>query len=1604
MKRIFTLTVLITAFVMNVAAWEPVIKEKHWFGMHEYYGAPIIGVNSTSMNSYILNSGFGDIKTEKRTINSNEVTIDVLNGWTETGSYFSGSGMGKIGTCTININKWQGTTNNVNPSVIDDWHSGNDYCIGLEARWANSAISFSQELSLPAGDYTLKFDVQNVNPSTTSSTTTDYDDLFYVKVGSTEFRENYSNNQATWMTYNNGDWSTHTISFSTDGTNPVKISLGYGVKTAIADPNTPQLYVSHLQLDVVGNNSEGISRITWNTNTQDGLDYLESITVVRDWTGKTPPQQPKTLYYSWIDHKLRFSVENKASWGLAKGDGGEQYDWNGLGLCNTSDDYNFFYIHDLKEGDQISIEYYVDKQNLPMHNDQPGYNFVYDVDGLTEAGGLSGCYKGTNIESKNEYTVSAGGIIRFNVGKKIIIRSVTIIHASANYKKATYRIDEVRDGNDIGYKYTLTNSGVLEDKRGAVPYITMRFGGENDMTFVRKLGDGNNAEYAASSIIDGSDVFNPTAAKFQEYYQSLTVDQAKDRLANKEWTVFSTDLDSNGKDIFSSILPEYGTYYYFFPEVNGKLSVRFYCEGAQEHMPFWFKSKDGQAVDLLKAGQDTDGSNYYEYNDIEVEKGAVYYLCANPTIIQHEHPIVRLISYTFIPTFRVAPLYKVVSNTEVANGSTEIEKVAEIYNGPYKGFVDGDNNNGATTGDIVSTADKRLEINKDSVYRVQCLGNVASAKAYITVDGTHQYLNFKDVTFKSGNANHGGAIVAILDCAAGRASFVLTIAYDAAEATMEEGIRTGTTTEVKKWDFFSGIGEKGADGWDIGKYGTDDGRRYNNAEERNSENNAAWLAKSKLFKETHKADGLTADWQKTFVTLKENGAGEEPIFKSVYDMEGDNADMIHETAGLIFLTESNLLGIYNENGTSSGSFNDRYIGLMGPKEMPLEHGDHEHQRALIIPRLKAGDRIVIKMGCYGNIPNDGIQTRTATLKITGATDAIGDAIDGDYIIGGSGSESGNFHTGATTDLSKPYGEYHFIATGPIDIIEDNATINTQGDFTLEVKEADLLKLYSIEIYRNTDILTENSINMTGISGHEILNTGSASSMNINLPYSGLGETSENLISRVSSHRTGSYMSAAPSFTNSGDIYTYTPAENQFGLFRARLGVKTTDNAYVTDYADYDMAVGYLEKKDYPYTWDFTDLKKYAKTGGDLTTSTGDEILASGVDTNLSIWDNYGLNVKTTGANPETTFVSGGQLYAGDGMFAESKGIGIVPTNSATANVINLGTSDENGGMIISNADLTIPQVAAGNAIYVRAHKDNENAATPTYNSSQAFVSRTTTDGSGDEIFAMQMADNAATADVTLHFNGYTVRKVAVSDAPKKVNKYGWTSESREHVIDPELTSYMTGVNFSTYLVTDVDYDNYKVTLTAIDNDHLMPAANADGSENACLIHNHAGEEVKILNDGFHLFVPDMHKALPAATSSSKLKAQLTAGTVAETTGDYTNFAFTYLYYDTTDGSIPDDAELEDGGQAFYHIASGGATSLGHQGYLPLLTSELPADVVNGGRGFALSFGNGDMTAVETTRNVAPKTDVYYNLSGQQLDGKPSQRGLYIVNGKKMYVK
>jgi hypothetical protein len=95
---------------------------------------------------------------------------------------------------------------------------------------------------------------------------------------------------------------------------------------------------------------------------------------------------------------------------------------------------------------------------------------------------------------------------------------------------------------------------------------------------------------------------------------------------------------------------------------------------------------------------------------------------------------------------------------------------------------------------------------------------VKSATAKVEMIDGKQKLSFYDIKFKEGeDVNPGGAIVAHVNNNMGQASFVLTIAYDAADAKWNDtkDTRVAATSgkkEVKHWDFYSN------DNWDLGKY------------------------------------------------------------------------------------------------------------------------------------------------------------------------------------------------------------------------------------------------------------------------------------------------------------------------------------------------------------------------------------------------------------------------------------------------------------------------------------------------------------------------------------------------------------------------------------------------------------------------------------------------------------------------------------------------------------------------------------------------------------------------------------------------------------------
>lgn len=1317
--------------------------------------------------------------------------------------------------------------------------------------------------------------------------------------------------------------------------------------------------------------------------TMDAIDfdgnYIRSISGIKNWDGQQDGNHhhPKISYYSWLDHQYRFKVNVTGNWEVGNNNSDS---YSGPGLKNKNGNATNFWILNLKQGDQFNIEYYRQKNE----NTSP-FLVTGSVEGLTPATTYSAnnAIYGANADGLVYYTMTANGDVEINIPKHTVIRSVSIIHKE--YKKATYETKQITDNGNIGYETTLTGSGVLEDKRGAVPYITMRFGNENDQTFVRDLGEAYGARrYGAAGIVNENNDFNFSSAGLQHRFSGMSADQVKKLLSNKEWTVFTCEQETvttddgqqKVQDNFNSIYPNYGSYYYFFPEVDGKLNVKFYCEGEKEHMAFWYKRRaDGSFPNTWEqpskispsSNDNSNNSNYYEYT-VNVEKGGVYYLCSNPTIVEHQQPIIRLVSYSFVPTFRVDPLYKVVDNA-----TTSVSGAATIKGVTISNFT-------GIQSDYSLDNNATIKINGENAPIVKFLGRVNGAKVSLRQEGDDIKLDFSNITYENGaDINQGGAIVVNLDCPAGKATFVLTIAYKAAKAewgmdTEGNVLRVATNetsnVEVKRWDFYSGKGEYGAAEWDLGKYSNES---------------------SKLHKEVHKADGLTADWVDTYVDVQKS---EERIFKSVYDMEGDNADMIHETAGLVFHTAANQMGIFNENDAPTSGFQDRYIGLMNGSK-------------LVIPRLQAGDRVVIKMGSFGNA-DDAVTNKPATLTLTNAKDAKGTDISGDYIIGGSIPYDGE------TD---PHGEYHF-QVGSTSTSDDT-------DFAIEVKDADLLKIYSIVIYRNAannnaDILTENSI--TTADGPELLFTDedaaeSTKDMEFYLRYSGFEEPKA-FGDFDNSYTRGNLNLSSSSFTtgNKENSLKVEFTKGDFGSFRADAQVKTKTNTYVTDYTPGSLAVGNLDKMKYPYTWDFTDLLVLehpddGQNANYIYNAINTEMTGSLV-ADYKGWINaqtaYGMrNAPLDAAG--VLFANGGQLYGANVNFEEIAGIGFKrsPEAPEKAKFLNESLSILSKGIELNCMEkdmfhkLVLPKVPAGAVIYVRAApvdaskypvaKFSVDGKTGSDFNKVLTISIPGSSTQKDKVYIMK---NDAEQDVELWLNGMSVKRIAVSTDFKKIGSTGYATESRDHIIDHRLTEFFTGKKVKAYW-GKIEGD--KVKLQEVE---FLKAASDEGDAAGCILYNDASDNdktVDVIDGGFHLFVPDMHDKGATSITGNVLLAYLnnSQGNVMSS-GNETSYVLSAKYYHSDQVGLDEDKKTYTEGKsvAFYKVdPTTGARLSSNSAYIKR----------SGSSNARLAMFFDETTGIKSLITFDEEDEVWYTLSGMRIEA-PSKAGIYIRNGKKVVVK
>ena len=132
-------------------------------------------------------------------------------------------------------------------------------------------------------------------------------------------------------------------------------------------------------------------------------------------------------------------------------------------------------------------------------------------------------------------------------------------------------------------------------------------------------------------------------------------------------------------------------------------------------------------------------------------------------------------------------------------------------------------------------------------------------------------------------------------------------------------------------------------------------------------------------------------------------------------------------------------------------------------------------------------------------------------------------------------------------------------------------------------------------------------------------------------------------------------------------------------------------------------------------------------------------------------------------------------------------------------------------------------------------------------------------------------------------------------------------------------------------------------------------------------------------------------------------------TAGKTSTDYVDFVGTYsptVIYEN--GSEKHNLYLGSSNTLYYPTRTG-FTVNACRAYFRLknglAAGEPSAPQQNLARAFVLNFGDGEPSAISTLRaDTAPAADGTYTLDGRRLTGKPTAKGLYIVNGKKIIIK
>lgn len=792
-----------------------------------------------------------------------------------------------------------------------------------------------------------------------------------------------------------------------------------------------------------------------------------------------------------------------------------------------------------------------------------------------------------------------------------------------------------------------------------------------------------------------------------------------------------------------------------------------------------------------------------------------------------------------------------------------------------------------------------------------------------------------------------------------------------------------------------------------------------------------------------------ANWKYKYKSYKyEDGKltyFKEPLYAYAFPVDGDNALLIQETAGLQFTCDAEKFGIQN----NADNIHFRNVKFASGS-------------TLTIPKLKKNQYVMIYWDPYAG----GEGKSGSTFKATNVMDLEGREVNKTFVTTGIASDWNNSSDGVGAE---PWGATSF-------------QVKEDGDVTFTIADNGWNDIVKIVVDNTYDtpfrIATNDYVDGKGFQGKKIC---SANHNNMLLAGKGI---------RVSGYpqETRSLSAATPDFkithgddlVEKKDIVEHSKGGVPYNLIQLTAKAGMHGNVLVTqtiygnvlnDAGEVDTSIRYAFEKSeawlvvgdvtqqtYPHTWDFTKYNCNWKNDGNTKAT---QIVRSGcytpgdwgdgkntgkgfgVQSVSGYWpgssDHWkdGLYNDVTVSAPaidKPLFANGSELSYKGNSLKETAGLGIILSdNNLTGGPI---TETNNANIVTANSNINFGEDTWGTTCLTLSGDDaikipNVNAGMYIFlHCNQAEGSKlSVTSSAGDDAIQQGWENNDALIHQFNPKDGVWVFKVnkagdvivkglsqiyhiAVTDQVKTFSKVGKATESRDCFIDYSQSGVYTKNSLTAYHAqSSTQYDNQKNIINLEKIDVMKPEtaglllyndykATVNGKE--VTTEHESNFDVPLFAPAVNIEASAFGKNENNKQASSPLKAHVAASTMDPSDADVNRFIFTNVVYDRNDAS-----ETKKEKDLGFYIVRKQGNMKANQAYL-----ELPTSLFNTSSAakqyvrLAFEDINDTPTGIDSVpTDTLPRLEsgVYYTLNGVRLASKPQQKGIYILNGKKVVI-